>query len=605
MLLVGWALLVPFFGTAQPFEKVCFSVPGGFYEESFQLEMSPFDSNHHIRFTTNGNRPTAQSRLYTEPLLLDGSLYSTSDIYTITMSPDSLVFIPDSVRHCIVIRAAVYDENDSCVSAVATNSYFIHSLGCDTHGFPVISICADTLDLFDYYTGIMVPGVNYDPHYPDNTGNYCMTGREWERVANFEFYECASNEGLNQICGLRTHGHRSRRYQSKGLKVYAREEYGNKRFEYNFYNDSVVDSYKHLVFKPFGAFWPFQGGQDYFCNKLALQLGLPASNSRPTILYLNGEYWGVYFIQEKMDERFLEDHFGIDKDHCNIINDWHGNVDCGNNINFMAMMNWLKNVSLAEEENYEHLCELIDVQNFADYILFETFIANYDWPGNNMRCFQENDDPWRWIFFDGDATLTYSEMDPFANAGVWNPPLTWGNYPESKMMFGKLLENEDFKDAFEARMVELCSGLFLYDNTSLLFNGIVDSLRPHIEDHSHRFGYPLSMAYWNEGNYYIEHFLQRRVNEYLQWWQSFDFLDDISSETDMVYPNPSSGPICLRLSEEVANGTEIAIYDMLGRKVFSEPCVSEDNCIISLNPSLSAGVYVLVVNDKTIKIVRQ
>ena len=75
--------------------------------------------------------------------------------------------------------------------------------------------------------------------------------------------------------------------------------------------------------------------------------------------------------------------------------------------------------------------------------------------------------------------------------------------------------------------------------------------------------------------------------------------------TDMVYPNPSSGPIRLRLSEEVANGTEIAIYDMLGRKVFSEPSVSEDNCLISLNPSLSAGVYVLVVNDKTIKIVRQ
>ena len=73
--------------------------------------MFPFFQQHHIRFMTNGNRPTAQSRLYTEPLLLDGRLYSTSDIYTIQVSPDDLVYVPDSVRHCIVIRAAVFDES--------------------------------------------------------------------------------------------------------------------------------------------------------------------------------------------------------------------------------------------------------------------------------------------------------------------------------------------------------------------------------------------------------------------------------------------------------------------------------------------------------------
>ena len=297
LLLILPLLFVPWFGTSQPVERACFSVSGGFYEESPILEIFPFYPQHHIRFTTNGNRPTAQSRLYTEPLLLDGSLYSTSDIYTIQISPDNLVYVPDSVQHCIVIRAAVFDENDSCVSGVTTNSYFIRSLGCDTHGFPAVSICADSLDLFDYERGIFVPGAKFDTLYVAQTGNYYMHGREWEREINAEFYEYANNEGFNQICGLRTHGNRSRRYPSKGMKIYAREEYGNKRFDYNLYNDTLIDSYKHLVLKPFASFWPHSGAQDYFSNKLALQLGLPSSDSRPVIVFLNGEYWGVYFLQ--------------------------------------------------------------------------------------------------------------------------------------------------------------------------------------------------------------------------------------------------------------------------------------------------------------------
>lgn len=155
-------LLVPLLGLSQPTEKACFSVKGGFYEESPLLEIFPFYQQHHIRFTINGNRPTAESRLYTEPLLLDESFFSTSDIYTIPISPDNLVYVPDSVRHCIVIRAAVFDENDSCISDVSTNSYFIRSLGGDTHDLPAVSLCLDSLDLFDYEHGIFVPGVFFD-----------------------------------------------------------------------------------------------------------------------------------------------------------------------------------------------------------------------------------------------------------------------------------------------------------------------------------------------------------------------------------------------------------------------------------------------------------
>ena len=197
-LLILPLLMLPFFGTSQDVERPCFSAAGGFYETSFFLEITPANPQHHIRFTTNGNRPTAQSRLYTEPLLLDGSLYSDADIYTIQVAPDDQMFYPDSVKHCIVIRAAEFDDNDSCVSEVKTNSYFIRSLGCDTHGLPVMSLCSDSLGLFDYYTGIMVPGRFFYPTDPNWTGNYFCKGANWERTCNVEFYEL-NNRGINQI----------------------------------------------------------------------------------------------------------------------------------------------------------------------------------------------------------------------------------------------------------------------------------------------------------------------------------------------------------------------------------------------------------------------
>lgn len=604
LLLILSLLLVPFFGTGQPIEKACFSVPGGFYEESPTLEIFPVFQQHHIRFTTNGNRPTAASRLYTGPLLLDGRLYSTSDIYTIQISPDTLVYVPDSVQHCIVIRAAVFDENDSCISPVTTNSYFILSLGCDTHGLPAVSLCADSLDLFDYENGIFVPGAAFNPLNPDHTGNYYMHGREWEREANVEFREYNTNDGLNQVCGLRTHGNLSRRYPSKGMKIYAREDYGTSRFNYNFYNDSIVDSYKHLVLKPFALGWPNSGIQDYLSEKLALQAGLPSSDNRPVILYLNGEYWGIYFLQEKMDERFLENHFGTNVNNCSIIGDWHGNVECGNNIGFMQMLGWLNTANLDNEANYRHICDLIDMDNYVNYMVYETFIANWDWPFNNMRCWQEGEGKWKWMFFDGDAALLTHDFDVFANASVYNPPSSWNNYPEAKLLFGKLLKNEQFVAAFEARATELCSSVFLYENTYPMYQGIVEALRPNVESHSYRHGIPASVSDWEYGITFTKGFLNHRIRTFWEEWYAFNDLEEGYEAQMSILPNPSSDEIHLQLSDALTCDAEIAIYDVLGRKVFAGTG-SSGTQEITLNPELPAGVYFLKINNSVAKIIRK
>ena len=599
--------------------KVLFSANGGFYEESFELEMFSTYPQGHIRYTVNGNQPTAQSALYTEPLVLDEKLYSKSDIYTIINTIPSQFYLPDSIKHCIVIRAAVFDDRDSCISPVTTQSYFIRALGCDTHGLPVISIAADSLALFDYETGIFIPGVNYDPLNPHLTGNYFMKGREWERLINFEFYK-SDNDGLNQPCGMRTHGNQARRQQQKGLKVYAREEYGKNRFNCRFFEETQMNSFKHLILKPYSMLYPYSGIQDYLCNHLARAIGLEAAHSRPVCLFIDGEYWGIYFLQEKMDERYVEDHFNIDTDSCKIVDNWYGMAEhgepideFGNIIEFVDLMNWIDRYNLTKEENYQHLCTLVDIDNFIDYIIFETFVANNDWPANNMRCWKAEGGKWRWMFFDGDAAFNdYSldhdsqaiPLDVFGNA-TYQGDYLWPSSTQATLMFRRCLDNDEFVSRFENRLLELCNNELAYENTLQHFSRITAWLYPEIEAQSFRFGNPMHLDYWNWACTLTNDFLSNRVETYLEeWFVYLRLRENWLEPTFCCYPNPFAEEMFVGLKTEQAGSNEIAIYDMTGRKVFSHNLAIERGDRGTIHPDLPAGVYVLKMGDYTQRIVR-
>ena len=602
-----WLLVLIFiaaFSAKAQNDTVIFSAKGGFYEETFALQLYHINQQHHIRYTTNGNRPTAQSPLYADSLWLDETKYSESNIYTIQISPDDLVFVPDSVKHCIVIRAAVFDENDSCVSHVMTQSYFIKALGCDTHGLPAVSICADSLDLFDYESGIFVPGAYFDTLDPDWSGNYYQSGMEWERPMNIEFYEL-DNTGINQQAGIRTHGGNGRRFQQKCVKIYAREEYGKKRFKHKFFETIPINNFKHLVLKPFAASWNQSGVNDHICNQIASQLNLEALASRPVVLYLNGEYWGIYYIHERPDERYLEDHYGVDIDHVNIMANWVDVADHGTAANFIDLFRWVEEADLATPDDYAYFESHVDIDNFIDYQIFEMFIENCDWPANNMRCWQEDNGPWRWIFYDGDACLLWMTFYAFDNA-VYDGDSIWPSSASSTLFFRKLLENEDFQSRFISRFQELLNTSFSNEVTSPIFEEIKLRIEPEVPLQSERFGFPESMEEWASDMDKVEYFLRARPNCVL------DPLNDLligipenqSVESIMCFPNPFSDEIHLRLLSDDNKVGEIAIYDVLGRKILSEAFSTETGNEITLNPSLPAGVYVLKVGSHSRRIVR-
>ena len=600
--LVGFIFFTAFFANAQN-DTVIFSVSGGFYDDVFALKLYNVNPQNHIHYTVNGNSPTAQSPVYADSLWLDESQYSESDIYTIQITPDDLVYVPDSVQHCIVIRAAVFDENDSCVSQVITNSYFIHALGCDTHGLPAVSLCADSLDLFDYEQGIFVPGVYFDSLNPDWSGNYYQSGMEWERLMNIEFYEL-DNTGINQQAGLRTHGGNSRRYQQKCVKIYAREEYGKKRFKHKFFETIPLDNFKHLVLKPFVASWNQSGVNDHICNQIASQLNLETLASRPVVLYLNGEYWGIYYIHERPDERYLQDHFGIDIDDVNIMGNWVNVVEHGSSENFIALNQWLETADLTLPEDYAYFESKIDIDNFIDYQIFELYSENADWPVNNMRCWQLGDGPWRWIFYDGDACLLWMTFNAFDNA-VYVGSGIWPSNSQSTLFFRKLMENEDFKARFENRFLELLDSAFSYSVIEPIFENIKMQIEPEVPLQSYRFGFPLTVETWNMDMDRVKYFLSARTQYILEPLHILvEGIPESLSNNVLCYPNPFFDEFRLKWPSDDSMVQEIAIYDVFGRKVFYQNVVATNGDEIYINPNLPSGMYVLKVGSYMQRIVR-
>ena len=600
LVLVCW-ILIAFSGLAQN-DSIIFSVPGGFYEDVFQLELYNYFPQNHIRYTTNGNRPTPQSPLYEETLVLNQQLYSKSNIYTIVNCPENEFYLPDSVQHCIVIRAAVFDENDSCVSQVMTNSYFIRALGCNTHGLPAVSLCADSLDLFDYERGIFVPGIHFDSLNPYFTGNYCMKGREWERICNIEYYEL-DNSGVNQQVGLRTHGKKARYQGQKGMKIYAREEYGKKRLKHRFFETLPIDKFKHLCLKPYMSAWNGSGCKDYIVSRMAQHINVESLASRACVLFLNGEYWGIYYVAEKPDERFLEDHFGVNIDSVNLINIWN-ELECGNSDNFYALRTWMEQADLSDEEQYSYAESQIDIPNFIDYYVLELFSANLDWPATNTRMWQLGDGKWRWIFYDGDACLEALSFDVFANATYDGDE----GYPSSRratLFFRRLLENESFREQFVHRFNELVSTRFSYQNTKPYFDYIKQTLQDEVPNQIERFHCPEAYSSWE--NYcmpVIDFFLRERPENILEALDDFVSVDEFLTSVLGCYPNPFSDEIHIGVEAEGLGAKEVVIYDLLGRKVFSKTVVTENGNEIILNPELPAGVYVLKMGDHSQRIVR-
>lgn len=594
-----WFAMLPLVAIGQ---EVVFSHPGGFYQNSFELKLCPSESiseGTYIYYTTDGSAPTSHSQRYTSPLLLDKRMCSDKEIYKIKTTSDENWTEPENVEKIVVVRAAVIGTDGVRKGPVKTNSYFIESVIGRTSTLPIVSIATDWENLFSTDSGIMVAGKLYNSDDPRYSGNYNQHGKDWERSVNAEFIE-PGKVGLSQICGLRIHGDRTRLGVQKGLSLYAREEYGDKKFRYRFFKNLDIDKYKHLVLKPFMAAWSEAGLQDAVCNNIARHLNVDHMSSIPVMLYINGENWGIYYLQEKPDERWVENHNDIDAEIVDVVEDWNGTADNGNGDEFSYLMQWLQHADLRDSATFAYARQNIDIEEFIDYIAFEIFIANKDWPANNMRCWR-HDGGWRWMFFDGDGAINDRDFDAFGNA-IYEGDDTWPASKESTLMFRKLMENEQFAECFGKRFLSLIGNQLSYEQTGAILEVEKDKIADEIKIQADRFGWPKSKLRWTNAVGRVDKFLKNRETDARKEFEKLWGIEKNVVSNVMLFPNPTSTTTTITFESNADGWATMCAINELGQTVMQRDiyCTIGENKVVIDATMLPPGYYSIEIEKGAI-----
>ncbi len=514
--------------------QLTFSKWGGVYEEAFDLELIAPEGTK-IFYTLDGSNPmTSESAMeYTGAIAVkdrsgDANVVSAVDPDLFCTNyydegSDGCYIDPPSnkaVDKCTVVRAAQKNADGSWGTSIS-QTYFIgtmeeHIKGlqavCEASGtdLSVISISMNSDDLFDYHTGIYVKGAVYAESFKkwDKRGetrkllaNYSSRGREWERTAHVEMYETNPESMkcvISQDCGIRIQGNYSRSDLQKSFRLIAREEYGDKRFHYNIWGSDCKDkdkntiaSFKSIVLRAGGNCAFTSKFNDTYWQDLVGQTNLQVSTkrSRVSVVYLNGEYWGVYVQEEDYSSEYFDDHYGVSDENVVIYKGDAETYSSGYKLDEGTLPEgaddgyfyeelfdaWREYSSLDNDDDYKAFCKLVDEQSFMDYFAIECWINNkWDWPGKNWSMWKSlevdkknpyADGRWRMMLYDvefggvsgrGDAGVNTIKEDNYNPNGL----LALSGTNPAVRTFALLMTNEGFKKQFCKKLEGLSNGAF-------------------------------------------------------------------------------------------------------------------------------------------------
>jgi len=563
----------------------------GFYTSEFQLTLIPSDSDIHIYYTLNGQIPTTNSHLYSEPILMsditDAPNYFSNIPTTPTEGPmESGYYIweePGRAYKANVIRYASFNEEGEQIGHIENHTYFVDPDIYERYDFPLVSIITDSLNLFQYDSGIYIPGAKYDEYgwtwLP--RGNYHERGREWERNIHISYFENNGDLGFETDAGMRMRGYGSTAFNQKSFGVYFRKEYGLKNIEYPIFPDAIKDKYKRLVFRNSGNDFPQTHFRDVVLTSLLKPMDLEYQRFRPSVVFINGEYWGIHNIREKYDDHYFDYQYDIEEDSLLMVGIC-GEEDVGPQDEYFELYDYFLTHDFSIEENYNYAKTQIDIQNIIDYEIVEIFYANYDWPCNNYRMWKTlaPDSKWRYLIYDLDFSFAYNNQTNFDTPSLEHATSDEPGWPTcqcSNLFFKKLLENEEFKDEFINRFAYHLETTFNKKRMLDSINSYKALFAPEMEEQINRWLYPHNMSDWNYQIDKMIHFAQYRscymrghIMDFFDL-QEFDYECDQSAAHQLIdntqisiIPNPSNGQnirISLKNYQKMQGHYEVLAYD--------------------------------------------
>ncbi len=453
-----------------------FSAPSGFYDElTLSIEADDCD----IFYTVDGSNPYYNIMPYTHPLYITDR--SEMDNYLSSLGPISLfdVYMPtEKVDKATVVRA-IARSADGALSAESVATYFV---GKGLHekyaGRPILSMVVNPEDLFSGEKGIYVTGNLWEQncdkvdtesesfdHFLALT-NYNMRGEGWRRPASVTLFDGAGLPVYTDNVKIGIRGNYTRYVNQKSFSLFPEND-GEIVFEGLFPNSG-----SSLMVRTGGPEDMFETGfRDEINNRIAENMDLCTEKSIPCQLFLNGEYWGSYNLQERLDETYIAGRYKIDVTNVNLIK--NGEAVSGKNSDYQTyreMRNYVESHDFTDESVYRQFCRMWDIDNLIDYYCAEIFFANDDAYDNNVALWrsrdtgmgQHEDGRWRFILFDTDCSDAYAE-DSIASVDSFVDGHCRGYNPDVEFYFSRLSQNPEFRDRFKNRFEELLRGDFSYE----------------------------------------------------------------------------------------------------------------------------------------------
>ena len=393
-----------------------------------------------IRYTTDGSEPTTKSSIWKG----SKNLSSTT-----------------------VIRARAY-QNGYIPSEILTCTYIIEKIR--NFDLPIISITTDPANLWNDSIGIYCIGTNgvtgNGVSYPANWN------RDWRRPANVEIINNPHDSYFSQQCDISIGGGYSRAYPEKSIEINAEKKYERK----NSFDTRIFAQKPHYRFKSLSL---RNSGNDFYRTMMwdAAQHCLYANNVdveylayQPAIHYINGEYYGIINIRERSNQHHAYSNWGYEKENLDLVqNSASGNTFLGERDTFDHLLELLNTAS--NDATYKEICEIIDIDEFINYIVVQSFAGNSDWMSNNVKFYRSrnNDGRFRWVLFDLDAgfsSTNYNQFTATDRSGLSNTKAYTGK------IFQALKQNSTFREKFINHATAIIGGIIRPDRV----NPMVDSI---------------------------------------------------------------------------------------------------------------------------------
>lgn len=519
---------------AQELPPPTFSVNSGFYTETIELTIDHPQNEVIILYSLDGSDPhlenlngkswnyksyypllpgdsfgdiqkdTIWTYQYHEPLILENRATQETaleHVYT-TIQKHNIRAMGELFKGNVV-RAKAYDPDTEEYSETITGNYFITELGTERYSYPVVAISVDNERFYGYEEGINVPGILFDNWREANpdailTGwepaNYRLTGEETESRINFNYF-IEGEEVLNHDAGMRINGGYTRAMPNKSLRLYAKGGYGESNFRYAFFDDYAVNKFKRLILRNSGNDASSSFFRDAFMHKMAANLNFDVQESKPVVLFINGEYNGLRNLRERYDKKYFNSIHDIPEDELDFLEN-HVEVKEGDLDFYQEMIDFFNNNSFQDNEIYNQGITYMDPVNFTDYYATNIYAGNNDWPSNNYLFYRHKtaynpdtpspvkDGRFRWLLKDLDRGFFLNQLP---ENGYEGNILEWATRNiESTLLIRRLLENENYKKYFINRFADLLNTTFKENRVFSIINEFQGVYIDGIEENGRR-----------------------------------------------------------------------------------------------------------------------